>query len=125
MPTARKKTTKNQKPETVKILEDFTVKNREKSDRVARMEDLVHNFDMQHILDLNEKLRFYYKKIGDKQILDLLDNMTVIMQELTEIIHQVKTKRLSLEQGQKEIQEKLSEINEVLQTMKDWEATGI
>lgn len=125
MPTARKKTTKNQKPETVKILEDFTVKNGEKSDRVARMEDLVHNFDMQHILDLNEKLRFYYKKIGDKQILELLDTMTVIMQELTEIIHQVKTKRLSLEQGQKEIQEKLSEINEVLQTMKDWEATGI
>ncbi len=125
MANPRKKIAKNGKPETVKILEDFTAKNEEKSDRVARMEDLVHNFDMQHILDLNEKLRFYYKKIGDKQILELLDTMTVIMQELTEIIHQVKTKRLSLEQGQKEIQEKLSEINEVLQTMKDWEATGI
>lgn len=125
MANIRKKTAKNQKPEVVKVLEDFTAKNEEKSDRVARMEDLVHNFDMQHILDLNEKLRFYYKKIGDKQILELLDHMTVIMQELTEIIHQVKTKRFSLEQGQKEIQEKLSEINEVLQTMKDWEATGI
>lgn len=51
--------------------------------------------------------------------------MTILMQELTEIINQVKAKRISLEQGQREIQEKLQEINQVLQMMQDWEATGL
>jgi uncharacterized membrane protein YjjP (DUF1212 family) len=51
--------------------------------------------------------------------------MTLAMSELSEIIEQVKAKRISLEQGQKEIQDKLKEVNEVLQLMNDWEATGL
>lgn len=120
-----KKTIKKQKSEEVQILENFNAKNAKKTERVASMETLVHDFDIQDILALNEELRVYYKTVGDAHILDLLDQMTEIMRDLSEIINQVKAKRISLEQGQKEIQEKLSEINEVLLTMKDWEATGI
>lgn len=112
-------------PEEMKILEEFTRKNASKTTKVTAMEDIVHSFDVKYVLDLNERLRIFYKKVGAPEMLDLLDRMTVIMRELTEIINQVKAKRISLEQGQKEIQEKLTEINEVLETMKDWEATGI
>lgn len=112
-------------PEEIKILEEFQNKNSIKTKKVSQMEDLVHNFDVKYVLDLNERLRIFYKKVGAPEMLDLLDRMTVVMRELTEIINQVKAKRISLEQGQKEIQEKLSEINEVLETMKDWETTGI
>lgn len=121
----RKKTPKKQTPEEIKILEDFNKKNNTQTTRVGKMEDLVHNFDVQHIIDLNDRLRAFYEKIGDEKILPLLDQMTTTMRELTEIINQVKAKRISLEQGQKEIQEKLADINEVLQTLQDWEATGI
>lgn len=121
----RKKTPKKQTPEEIKILEDFKKKNNTQATRVGKMEDLVHNFDVQHIIDLNDRLRTFYEKIGDEKILPLLDQMTTTMHELTEIINQVKAKRISLEQGQKEIQEKLADINEVLQTLQDWEATGI
>ncbi len=121
----RKKTPKKQTPEEIKILEDFKKKNNTQTTRVGKMEDLVHNFDVQHIIDLNDRLRAFYEKIGDEKILPLLDQMTTTMRELTEIINQVKAKRISLEQGQKEIQEKLADINEVLQTLQDWEATGI
>jgi|CXWK01.1.fsa_nt_gi Holliday junction resolvasome RuvABC endonuclease subunit len=120
-----KKTIKKQKSEEVQILENFNAKNAKKTERVASMETLVHDFDIRDILTLNEELRVYYKTVGDAHILDLLDQMTDIMRDLSEIINQVKAKRISLEQGQKEIQEKLTEINEVLLTMKDWEATGI
>lgn len=109
----------------IKILQNFEVKNAEKSEKVGRMEDLIHDFDVQKLLDLNTRLQAYYKKIGDEQALDLLDRMTLAMDELSEIINQVKAKRISLEQGQKEIQEKLQEINQVLQMMQDWEATGL
>ncbi len=121
----RKKTPKKQTPEEIKILEDFKKKNNTQTTRVGKMEDLVHNFDVQHIIDLNDRLRAFYEKIGDEKILPLLDQMTTTMRELTEIINQVKAKRISLEQGQKEIQEKLADINEVLKTLQDWEATGI
>ena len=124
MPILKKKT-KQPTPEEIQILQDFNEKNASKSTRVGKMEDLVHNFDVQGMIDLNERLRTFYKKIGDEKILDLLDRMTVVMKELTEIISQVKAKRISLEQWQREIQEKIEEINEVLQTMKDWEATGL
>jgi hypothetical protein len=80
---------------------------------------------VQKIITLNERLQAYYKSVGDDRTLDLLDRMTLAMNELTEIIEQVKEKRISLEQGQKEIQEKLSEINQVLQMMQSWDATGI
>lgn len=89
------------------------------------MEELIHDFDVQKLLDLNTRLRTYYEKVGDEKALDLLDRMTIVMNELTEIIEQVKQKRISLEQGQREIQEKLMEINEVLQMMQDWQATGL
>lgn len=112
-------------PEEIKILQDFNEQNASKNTKVGKMEDLVHNFDIQWMIDLNERLRAFYKKIGDTKILDLLDRMTIVMQELTEIINQVKSKRLSLEQWQREIQEKIQEINEVLETMKDWSATGL
>lgn len=115
---------KKTEPE-IKILQNFEVKNAEKSEKVGRMEDLIHDFDVQKLLDLNTRLRAYYEKIGDTKALDLLDRMTIAMNELTEIIDQVKAKRISLEQGQKEIQEKLVEINEVLQMMNDWGATGL
>ncbi len=104
----------------IKILQNFEVKNAEKSEKVGRMEDLIHDFDVQKLLDLNTRLRAYYEKVGDAKALDLLDRMTIAMNELTEIIDQVKAKRISLEQGQKEIQEKLIEINEVLQMMNEW-----
>lgn len=109
----------------ITILQKFEEKNAEKSEKVGRMEDLIHDFNVQKLLDLNTRLRAYYEKIGDEKALDLLDRMTVVMNELTEIIEQVKAKRISLEQGQKEIQEKLREVNEVLQLMNDWEATGL
>lgn len=112
-------------PEEIKILEEFNNKNAIKTSKVSQMEDLVHNFDVKYVLDLNERLRIFYKKVGASEMLDLLDRMTIVMRELTEIINQVKAKRISLEQWQKEIQEKLTEINEVLQMMKDWEATGL
>ena len=124
MPPLKKIDTKKKTPEA-KLLEDFSAKNAEKTEKVASMEDLVHNFDIQHIITLNEKLRTYYKKIGDDHTLELIDRMTIVMEELTEIINQVKSKRISLEQWQREIQEKLSEINEVLKMMKDSEATGL
>ena len=120
-----KKTIKNKDSEEIKILEDFQHKNAKKNERVTSMENLVHDFDVADVLKLNEELRVYYKKVGDAHILDLLDQMTEIMRDLSEIINQVKEKRLSLEQGQKEIQEKLTEINEVLKMMQDWEATGL
>lgn len=97
MPTLKKKT-KQPAPEEIQILQDFNEKNASKSIKVDKMEDLVHNFDVQGMIDLNERLRTFYKKIGDEKILDLLDRMTVVMKELTEIISQVKAKRLSLEQ---------------------------
>jgi uncharacterized coiled-coil DUF342 family protein len=89
------------------------------------MENLVHDFDVQKIITLNEKLQTYYRNIGDERTLELLDRMTLAMNELSEIIEQVKAKRISLEQGQREIQEKLTEINQVLQMMQSWEATGL
>lgn len=125
MPKKNNKTSTGKTPEEMKILKEFTSKNASKTIKVTAMEDIVHSFDVKYVLDLNERLRIFYKKVGAPEMLDLLDRMTVIMRELTEIINQVKAKRISLEQGQKEIQEKLSEINEVLETMKDWEATGI
>lgn len=109
----------------IKFIEDTKAINAQKSQKVSQMEDLVHDFDIQKILTLNEKLRTYYKKVGNEEVLDLLDRMTVVMNELSEIIDQVKAKRITLEQGQREIQEKLQEINQVLQMMQDWETTGI
>lgn len=111
-------------PEIEKI-ESVQTEQKNQSTRVNVMEDLVHNFDVEKILALNEKLRSYYEKKGDAKTLELLDRMTLAMNELSEIIEQVKAKRISLEQGQKEIQEKLREVNEVLQLMNDWEATGL
>jgi glycerol dehydrogenase-like iron-containing ADH family enzyme len=125
MPKKTTKTGTKKTPEEIQILEEFQSKNSIKTNKVSQMEDLVHNFDVKYVLDLNERLRIFYKKVGAPEMLDLLDRMTVVMRELTEIINQVKAKRISLEQWQKEIQEKLTEINEVLETMKDWEATGI
>lgn len=109
----------------IELLQNFWAKNAEKSEKVWQMEKLVNNFDIQKLLNLNTRLRAYYEQEGDGKALDLLDRMTVIMEELSEIINQVKKKRISLEQGQKEIQEKLREVNEVLQLMNDWEATGL
>ena len=123
--TTEDKKWRNKNPEETRMLQDFEVKNAEKSEKVWRMENLIHNFDAQKLLDLNERLRTFYKKVGDEKALGLLDRMTVVMNELTEIIDQVQAKRISLEQWQKEIQEKIEEINEVLQTMRDWEATGL
>lgn len=122
---AIKKIIKKKNPEEIQILEDFQAKNAKKNARVTSMENLVHDFDVQDVLKLNEELRAYYKKAGDTHILDLLDQMTEIMRDLSEIINQVKEKRISLELWQKEIQEKLTEINEVLKMMQDWEATGL
>lgn len=62
------------------------------------MEELIHDFDVQKLLDLNTRLRAYYEKVGDTKALDLLDRMTIAMNELTEIIEQVQAKRISLEQ---------------------------
>lgn len=109
----------------IQLLQKFSEQNMTKESKVAQMEELVQNFDVQKIIHLNQRLQEYYKKVGDEQALDLLDRMTLAMNELSEIIDQVKAKRISLEQGQKEIQEKLQEINQVLQMMQDWEATGI
>jgi hypothetical protein len=115
---------KKKNPE-LQLIEEARLDNTEKSEKVSQMENLVHDFDVQKILKLNERLRTYYKSKGDAEALELIDRMTIVMQELTEIINQVKSKRITLEQGQREIQEKLIEINEVLRTMKDWEATGL
>jgi SpoU rRNA methylase family enzyme len=115
---------KKKTPE-LELIEHAGVENAQKSEKVSEMENLVHNFDIQKIIKTNDKLRAYYKKVGDSEALELIDRMTIVMQELTEIINQVKSKRITLEQGQREIQEKLIEINEVLRTMKDWEATGL
>lgn len=112
-------------PEELRLLQKFSEQNMTKEVKVSQMEELVQNFDVQKIIDLNQRLQAYYKKIGDEQALDLLDRMTLAMDELSEIINQVKSKRISLEQGQREIQEKLQEINQVLQMMQDWQATGL
>ena len=116
---------KIKKSPELQVIENAGIINSEKSEKVSQMENLVHNFDIQKIIKTNDKLRAYYKKVGDSEALELIDRMTIVMQELTEIINQVKSKRITLEQGQREIQEKLIEINEVLKTMKDWEATGL
>ncbi|MBP7806599.1 hypothetical protein KA057_02870 [Candidatus Gracilibacteria bacterium] len=116
--------TKETSPE-LQLLKDIEAANQIKESKVNQMESLIHNFDVQKIITLNERLQKYYKAIGDERTLDLLDRMTLAMNELSEIIEQVQTKRISLEQGQKEIQEKLVEINEVLQMMNDWETTGL
>ncbi len=122
-------TTDNKKIEKkspeVDFLEKHQIESAEKSSRVSQMEELIHDFDVQAILDLNDNLRIFYKKVGDTKALDLLDQMTIIMNELTEIISQVKAKRKSLEQGEKEIREKLAEVNQVLESLQGWEATGI
>lgn len=115
---------KKKTPE-LEFIEHAGVENAQKSEKVSQMENLVHDFDVQKILKLNEKLRVYYKSKSDTEALELIDRMTIVMQELTEIINQVKAKRISLEQGQKEIREKLQEINQVLHMMQDWEATGL
>ncbi len=115
----------NKKPPEIELIQQAQNLQKKKSGVVSEMEDMVNSFDIQKILNLNEKLKAYYKKVGDEEALDLLDRMTVVMDELSEIINQVKSKRISLEQGQREIQEKLSEINEVLKMMQDWEATGL
>ncbi len=94
---AIKKIMKKKNPEEIQILEDFQAKNAKKNARVTSMENLVHDFDVQDVLKLNEELRAYYKKAGDAHILDLLDQMTEIMRDLSEIINQVKEKRISLE----------------------------
>ncbi len=82
----------------IKQIEDTQVLNAQKSEKVSQMENLVHDFDVQKILKLNDKLRAYYQKMGDAEALELVDRMTVVMKELTEIINQVKAKRISLEQ---------------------------
>jgi len=115
----------NKKNPEVELMQKTQELQQKKSGVVSQMEDMVENFDVQKILNLNEKLKAYYKKVGDEEALDLLDRMTIVMDELSEIINQVKAKRISLEQWQREIQEKLQEINQVLQMMQDWEATGI
>ena len=106
------------------MLQQVQVQNEAKKERVVRMDTLVHDFDIQYLFDLNRDLRAFYLKIGDEHILELLDQMTGIMRELTEIITQVNAKKISLEQGQKEIQEKLVEVKEILQMMKNWESIG-
>lgn len=120
-----KKTMSKKTPQELKLLQDFANLQGNKTQKVLSMETLVRDFDTESILKLNQDLREYYATVGDTRMLGLIDRMTSIMRELTEIIHQVKAKRISLELAQKEILEKLDEINEVLQTMKDWEATGI
>ncbi len=92
---------KKKKPE-IKVIEQAQAANEERAYKVNAMEDLVHNFDVQKILNLNEKLRAYYEKKEDEETLELLDRMTVVMNEVREIIDQVKAKRISLEQGQRE-----------------------
>lgn len=112
-------------PEAKKILEEFTKKRAIRSTRVARMESAVKNLDPESVLALNSELREFYIEHEDKRIIELLDRMTHIMTQLAQIISQVKAKRMSLEAGQKEIDEKLHEITDVLEEMKDWESTGI
>ena len=112
-------------PKELQMLQDLNNKNREKSATVTRMEDMIEGFDIQYVLDLNVRLRDYYAKIGDRDMIPLIDQMTETMRDLTEIINQVKVKRLTLEQGQREIHEKLEEISQVLQTLKEWEMTAL
>ena len=123
MPTP-KKSQQPKKTDPIEMLQQVQVQNEAKKERVVRMDTLVHDFDIQYLFDLNRDLRAFYLKIGDEHILELLDQMTGIMRELTEIITQVNAKKISLEQGQKEIQEKLVEVNEILQMMKNWESIG-
>lgn len=85
-------------PIEVELLKKFSAQNITKEIKVSQMENLVHDFDVQKIIRLNERLQAYYKSVGDDRTLDLLDRMTVVMEELTEIINQVKSKRISLEQ---------------------------
>lgn len=92
MPTPKKK-----KPE-IEVIEQAQILNQERAYKVHEMEELVQDFDVQKILTLNEKLRSYYGKKGDEEVLELLDRMTVVMNEVREIIDQVKAKRISLEQ---------------------------
>jgi uncharacterized membrane protein YheB (UPF0754 family) len=112
-------------PEAKKILEEFTKKRAIRSTRVARMESAVKNIDPESVLALNSELREFYTEHEDKRIIELLDRMTHIMTQLAQIINQVKAKRMSLEVGQKEIDEKLNEITDVIEAMKDWSATGL
>lgn len=112
-------------PKELQMLQDLNNKNRAKSDTVTRMEDMIEGFDIQYVLDLNVRLRDYYAQIGDRDMIPLIDQMSETMRQLTEIINQVKTKRLTLEQSQHEIHEKLEEINQVLQTLKEWEMTAL
>ncbi len=55
--TTEDKKWRNKNPEETRMLQDFEVKNAEKSEKVWRMENLIHNFDAQKLLDLNERLR--------------------------------------------------------------------
>lgn len=88
----------NKKNPEVELMQKVQELQQKKSGVVSQMEDMVENFDVQKILNLNEKLKAYYKKVGDEEALDLLDRMTIVMDELSEIINQVKAKRISLEQ---------------------------
>lgn len=89
---------KTKQSSELQTIENARLLNAKKSEKVSQMEDIVHNFDIQKILTLNEKLRKYYGQMGDKEILELIDRMTLVMNELSEIIEQVKAKRITLEQ---------------------------
>lgn len=89
---------KTKQSSELQTIENAQLLNAKKSEKVSQMEDIVHNFDIQKILTLNEKLRKHYGQMGDKEILELIDRMTLVMNELSEIIEQVKAKRITLEQ---------------------------
>ncbi len=119
------KTQKIPSTEAQKFLNDFEKTHSGQSHRIEKMESVVDLVDTESIIDLNDRLRAFYTKHENPEILHLLDKMTTIMNQITEIIQQVKSKRISLSVAEQEIQERVSEIDEVVDMMKQWETVGV
>ncbi len=119
------KTQKTPSAEAQKLLNTFEKNHSGQSRRVGKMESVVNLVDIESIIDLNNRLRTFYEKHENPEILHLLDRMTSIMNQITEIIRQVRSKRMTLSVAEQEIQERISEIDEVVDMLKQWETAGV
>jgi|GEM_PF-3098142 len=54
---------KTKTPPEIQLLQNYSSKSAAKEEKVSQMEGLVGNFNIQGLLDLNERLRAYYAKI--------------------------------------------------------------
>ncbi len=119
------KTPKKLSTEAQALVTNFKKTHGTRSRRVKKMESIVQLIDIPPIIELNNRLRAFYNKHGTPEITNLLDRMTTLMNQVTEIVHQVRSKRITLEIAEREIRERISEINDVADMMNQWETVGV